>query len=180
VDLGSNSTFEQYQGRLNWNPSERLSLNLNGGIEVRQFIDLPGSDDLINPLMGASIMYRMFDFTTIHFSADRSVGNSFVQGSVTEATTLSGGISQRLLGHLNLNLSAGYRKSDYRSTFGFFNQIFESVRRDDYSYVSTSLGARVLKKADVSVGYTHTRNSSTLAGFSYESNQFTAQVAYRF
>lgn len=180
VDVGSNMTYEQFQGRINWRPSKKLSLNLNGGVEVRQFIDVPDSDNLLNPLVGASVVYRLFDYTVLSLYANRSVSSSLFENQIVETATVGGGVNQRLLKYLNLNLSAGYRKSDYKFTFLAFNQQFAIAREEEYKFISTSLGTTFLKKGNVSVGYQHGINDSSLAGYSFESDQFSFQVGYRF
>jgi hypothetical protein len=181
VDLGSDSTYEQIQGRLNWRPAKKLSINLNGGIEIRQFLDTPGgSDNLVNPIMGASISYQVFESTSLSLSANRSVDTSLFVNQITENAGFSAGINQRLFRYLNAGISGGFRRSDYKSTFVFFNQSFPILRRDDYSYISASLGTTFLKKGTANVAYTHGQNESTLAGFTYDSDQVTVQLGYRF
>jgi hypothetical protein len=181
VDSGSDSAYEQIQGRINWHASKRLSVNLNGGVEIRQFLDTPGgSDNLVNPIMGASINYQVFEYTAIFLSANRTVDTSLFANQITENASVSGGISQRLLKYLNLGVSAGFRRSDYKSTFVFGNLAFPTLRRDDYSYVTASLGSTFLKKGSISVGYTHGDNQSNLTGYTYATDQFSFNVGYRF
>ncbi len=180
VDIGSNSIFEQIQGRLDWKPSRRLSLDLNGGIEIRQFFDTPGSGNLLNPIMGANASYQLFDFTSLILTANRSVGSSILPGDIVETTSVSGGVTQRLLGRFNLSANVGYRSSNYRTTLRFFNQALQTERQEDYTYVSAVLGTTFLKKGNASVSYLHGDNQSTLGGFTYATDQFSFQVGYRF
>ncbi len=180
VDIGPDMAFEQFQGRVSWHPSRKLSVNLNGGIEVRQFIDVAGSDDLINPIMGASILYQVFDHTSLFLAANRAVDSSFFANQITETASVSGGINQRLLQHFNLDVSLGYRNTEYKNTFVFFNQFFTTARRDDYAYVSTSLGTTFLKKGTATVSYLHGDNQSTLQGYTYATDQISLQIGYRF
>jgi hypothetical protein len=178
VDFGSDSTFEQIQGRVNWHPSSRLVLNLNGGIEIRQFVSTPGSDNLINPIMGASATYLLFEPTSLYIAANRSVGSSFFANEVTETASISGGVSQRFLKYMHVGVSAGYRSSDYISTAA--NQSFESTRQDSYSFVSTTLGTSFLGKGSATLAYTHSNNQSTVHGYTYDSDQFALHLIYRF
>jgi hypothetical protein len=180
VDIGPGSVFEQVQARLNWHPSTRLSVDLNGGFEIREFLNTPGSGNLLNPIMGASIAYQVFDYTSLFLHANSAVGNSFFAGEITETSGVSGGISQRFLGRLNTSVSVGYTRSDYRSTFVIFNRQFVNLRQDDYSFLSASVGTAFLKKGSITASYTRTQDESSLHGFSYNSDQFTLQLGYRF
>jgi hypothetical protein len=180
VDFGSDSFFEQIQGRVDWHPSNRLVVNLNGGIEIRQFLDTPGSDSLINPIMGGTVTYWLFDSTSLYAAANRSVGSSFFANEVTETASISGGVSQRILKYLHAGVSGGYRSSDYISTAGPPNQLFQSTRKDSYSYISTTLGTTFLGKIYTNLIYTHSNNHSTVPGYTYDSDQFSVQLNYRF
>ncbi len=180
VNMGSDSTYEQIQGRINWRPSRRFSLGLNGGVEIRQFLDVPRSDSLVNPIMGASMTYQIFDYTSLYLSANRSVDASLFANQITENSGVTAGVSQRLLKYINLGLSGGFRRTDYKGTFTIFGLAFPTLRRDDYSYVSTSLGTTFFRKGIATVAYTHGQNESTLAGYTYGSDQISVQIAYRF
>jgi hypothetical protein len=180
VDQGTDSTFEQIQGRLNWNPSRRLTVNLNGGIEIRQFTEAPRTDNLINPIMGAGISYQLFDYTSLFVSANSSVDTSIFVNQVSENFGVSAGVNQRLVKHLNLSISGGYRRTDYKGTFVIFNQSFPDLRRDNLSYASVGLSTTFLKKASASVSYTHNENDSTVVGYSYASDQVAFNLGYRF
>jgi hypothetical protein len=180
VDTGSNSIYEQIQGRVNWRPSEKLTLGVNGGVEIREFTNLPGSSELVNPLMGADVSYHVFEPTFLTFTANRSVGNSILPGNLQEAASVSGGISQRLLGHYTLDLSVGYRSTDYKSTLRFFGHSLELLRQEDYTFVSVGLRTTFLRKGTVSVGYLHGDNESTLRAYQYASDQFSFRLGYRY
>jgi uncharacterized protein (PEP-CTERM system associated) len=53
-------------------------------------------------------------------------------------------------------------------------------RKDDITFVSTGLSTQFFKKASASISYQHSQNKSTLAGYTYDSDQYTAQISYRF
>jgi hypothetical protein len=175
-DLGSNMTYEQVQGRVGWRPSEKTYLDLNGGIEIRQVLDSPNSSDRISPLMGASFSYSLFKQTTLGLQANQIVSSSLFQDQVTESSSITGSLNQRLLARLNLGLTGGFRTTDYIGT----GTSDTTDRSDDYSFISVSLGTRIFKKGNVSVGYQHSTNDSTLAGYTYDSDQYTFQLGYHF
>lgn len=176
VDFGSNMAFEQYQARLGWSPSPKIAVNLNGGIEVRQFLDINGAGDRINPLMGASINYAPFDATSLSLSANRSVSTSLFQDQITENTIISAGLSQRFLGRYNFSVSGGFRTSEYQTTSRFL----AVDRSDDTTFVTVGLGTSIFKRGSIGVSYQHSSNTSNQGGFSYDSDQYTASIGYSF
>jgi len=180
VEVGSDMTYEQFQGRINWHPAPKLSVNLSGGVEIRQFLANTGAEDLLNPIMSGSVSYQIFEATSLYFSADRSVNNSLFSNQIVETGSLSGGINQRFFRHFNLALTGGYRNSDYKSTTALALGVFNSGRTDEYTFVSVGLGTTFLRKGTVSIGYLHGQNNSSAAGYTYDSDQVTFLVGYRF
>jgi hypothetical protein len=175
VSPGPDMTFEQIQSRLNWRIAQKLNLAVNGGVEIRQ-IKSTGADDLVNPIYGASIQYRPFDYTTLTLAGDRRVHPALSSGTVTEETEISIAVNQRLLGMLFLTVSGGYVTTDYVSSFGGT----PTVRSDDRKQVMVSLAYSFLKRASASVFYQASDHESNVVGYSYGSTQVGLNLAYRF
>lgn len=175
VDQGSNMTYEQIQGRLGWRPGPKLSVTVNGGIEIRQFIDVP-VDDRVNPLAGLSAIYSPWEQTRFTLEVDRSVESSLLASQITESTEATLGVSQRFLGRINFRVSGGIRNISYQSTVPGL----ATSRTDDYFFVRTSVGTSLLKRGNISVFYHHGQNDSGSTGFSFDTNQYGLQVGYRF
>jgi len=176
VDLGSDMTFEQLQARFGWTPVEKFDANINGGVEIRQFTGGDSASQRVNPIFGASMNYRPFEYTTLFVRGNRSVNTSLFQSQITENVEASAGINQRFFGKLNASLAGGFRTTKYvtsASTTSF-------NRSDDISYISTSLSLPVLKKGRISVFYSYNMNDSSLQGYSYNNNQVGLQLGYRF
>jgi hypothetical protein len=176
IDQGANSTFEQIQGRVDWNPSQKLNCNFNGGIEIRQF--LRTSLEEIYPVMGASVSYTPWEQTTFSILANRAVGASLTQAQPTENTTFSAGLRQRLLGKLNLNLFGSFGGIDYQTVEGPL--ALQTGRNDETLSFSATLGARFLNRGDISIFYQHSENNSSSEDFSFTSDQYGFQIGYRF
>lgn len=174
VETGSDMTYERVQARLGWEPGLKLSVDLNGGIEIRQFVD--GNSDRINPIMGASISYRIFDQTTLALEADRSVNTSLLQDQITENTSVSAGLSQRLFGRLNASLKVGYRTTDYQAASGSL----VTDRTDETMNIGLTIGTAFLDRGFASIGYGHLENESSVDGFGFVSDQYTFQIGYRY
>jgi predicted porin len=175
VSPGTDMTYEQYQGRVNWRATDKISFQVHGGLEDRQFLDA-GTGDLINPLYGATVQYQPFEATTLSLSANRAVSTSPFQNEVTENTDLSGSLNQRLLERFNLSLGAGYHTRKYIvSAAGF-----PAGRKDEYYSFNARLSTTFLKRGTIAATYQFSNNSSSVAGYGYSSNQFGFEVGYRY
>jgi hypothetical protein len=172
ADQGADTTYEQLQTRATWQVRRKISLSVNVGADFRQFV---GSSQpvLISPIMGASLRYKPFDFTSILISANRSVAASYFQSQATETTTVDGTISQRLFRRFYLGLNGGFANTVYHGT-----TTGAGGREDNYDFISFSLGTQFLKRGSASAFYTKSRNSSNTTGFGYASDQAGFQVAY--
>lgn len=175
MNVGPDSFFEQYQGRIQWRATDKLSLQINGGLEDRQF-QSNGASDLIDPIFGASITYQPFEVTQLSLGADRNVSTSFFQNEVTENTSVHLSVNQRLLGHLYLTVGGGYRNTKHvASVMGF------SVdRQDDNYYADARLSCTLRKHARVAIFYRHNENSSGQSLYTYTSEQGGFELGYHF
>ena len=115
LQIGPDMTSEQLQGRINWQPGQKLTFAFNGGFEDRQFLD-SGAPDAINPIFGLSIIYQPFEVTTISLNASRSVNVSYFQNQITEATGFSVSLRQRLLGKVYLDITGGYGNTKFQAS----------------------------------------------------------------
>ena len=175
VDVGSDMTYEQVQGRINWQAGEKLGLVLNGGMDVRQFLDEDVSD-LVNPIFGLSIEYRLFEETMLTIEGSHAVNASYFQNQVTETTEIGGSLRQRLFGKIFLDVNGGYRFSAYRATATGLSV----SREDDNFYYNIRLSTSFLKRGTIAVFYHANENTSDDTGFSYSSEQVGVEVGFRY
>jgi len=173
VQYGSDMTSEQMRGRIRWIPGNKLSLSLSGGFEVRQFLDSNVSD-MVSPLFALTAGYKLFETTSLFISASHSVSPSYYSDSVSESTGLNGGINQRLLGRLFLNVNGGYTTRDYTDTAGT-----GAKANQDYYSLNASLGMGLLKRGSVSIFYNKIWYSDS-STYDYDPQTVGAQVGYRF
>ncbi|HEU5125776.1 MAG TPA: hypothetical protein VFW05_17125 [Verrucomicrobiae bacterium] len=173
VGVGSDMTSETLQGRVTFRVTEKVNLSVNGGGEVRQFLDSE-EPDLLSPIFGASISYSPFKVTTISLSGSRSVSSSYFQNQVTENTSVSLGLTQRLFGRYSLGLSGGFSTTDYRASASGLSV----SRSDENSFFRVSLGTGFLKRGTVSIFYSVSKNSSNNDDFGYSSDQMGFSLSY--
>jgi len=175
LSVGPDMASERLQFQLAWKPGSKLSLSLHGGCEDRQFLNSDTADAL-NPIFGFSLVYHLFEVTTLTLSADRTVGVSYFENQYTRNAGFTGGIHQRLLKRLYLDITGGFTTTSYlSSTAG------GSVHRtDDRSTINVRLSCPFLRRGIASVFYDWSDNSSDQNGFGYTSDQVGLELGFRF
>jgi len=172
---GSDMSFEQFQGRVNWRATDRIGFQIHGGVELRQFLS-GDAGDLVNPVFDATIQYRPFGQTQISVTARRLVSASYLVDQVTETTEVSAGLEQPFLKEFFLNLNGGYQAVKYISSGAGSG----SDRHDDYSFLNLQIGRTFLGRGNFAVIYQLSRNFSSEPGYSFTSHQVGFQIGYSF
>lgn len=167
--------FQQYQGRILWRASDKISFQLAGGVEVLQFLS-GGAAPLVNPIFGAAIQYRPFEQTRFSVTGSRTVSSSYLQNQVTENTGVTADLNQRLLGKLFLDLSGGYQLVKYVSSVNTSG----SNRQDDLYTFNAQLSRAFLKRGTIAVLYQISEDNSSQAGYSFTSHQVGFQISYTY
>ncbi len=175
VEMSPDMLFEQYQGRINWRATDKISFQLHGGLEDRQFFG-GNSSDLLNPVFGGGIQYQPFEQTKISLDAERVVAVSTLQSQVIESVGFNGDLNQRLLGRLYLDLTGGYQNNKYVSS----GNNAPSSRTDDYYFFNTRLSTSFFKRGTVAVFYQLSDDSSSQSGFGFTSHQFGFEIGFAY
>jgi hypothetical protein len=177
VDLsaGSSMFYEQPQGRIIWQATEKLGFSASGGLDDRQFGNST-RPDLLNPIFTVSGFYSPFEATTLSLNASRMVSPSDLEGLISESTGVSGTFHQRFVKKLNLDVTAGYGETYYELTSAGPNQ----ARTDDYTFVNVRLSMAFLKRGTVGVLYQASKNTSTVSNYHLSSTQVGFDLGYRY
>lgn len=175
MSVGSDMTYEQLQGRISWHASSKLTTVISGGYETRQFLDTD-VPNLLNPICAASVVYNLFEPTTLSFNVSRVVSPAYISDQVTESTTIGGELRQRLLGKLFLDLNGGYNLVSYHTSAAGI----DISRTDHLTFFSARLTMVILRRGTAAVFYYLNDNSSNATDFSYTSNQVGFELGYRF
>ena len=180
-DGSPDSINEQYQARVNWRATDKVSFQLSGGVQDQQYLS-GGASALVTPIFSATIQYQPFEQTRLSVSASRTVSPASFQNQTTESTGITGDLNQRLLGKLYLDLSGGYSTSQYVASASGLS----TSRNDDVYSFNARLTYPLLKRGTVSVFYQYSDNSSSQSGFTsgsgfgYTSNQVGLEIGYRY
>jgi hypothetical protein len=174
-DASPDMLFEQYQGRISWRATDKISFQLDGGVEDRQFLQ-GNYSSLLTPVFGGGIQYQPFEHTQISLHAGRTVDVAAFQNQITKNVGFDAGLDQRLLGKLSLGIDGGYQNIQYVNV----GATSTSVRTDDYYFLNTRLSLTVLTRGKVSVFYQISDDSSTAPGFSYSSHQVGFELSFAY
>jgi hypothetical protein len=174
-DASPDMLFEQYLGRINWRATDKISFQLNGGVQDNQFLQ-GGYSSFLSPVFGGGIQYQPFEHTQVFLNAERTVEVSAFQNQVTENAGFDLGLNQRLFGKLTLGIDGGYQNIQYLSV----NNTSSSVRTDDYYFVNARLSKGFLTRGKVALIYQFSEDASTSPGFSYTSHQIGLEISFAY
>ncbi|HTQ51545.1 MAG TPA: outer membrane beta-barrel protein [Candidatus Acidoferrales bacterium] len=174
-DASPDMLYEQYMGRVNWRATDKISFQIHGGVEDRQFLQ-GNYSSYLSPVFGAGIQYQPFEYTQISLNADRTVDVSIFQNQITQNVGFDLKLNQRLLGKLSLGIDGGYQNIKYVTVAATSS----AVRTDDYSFLNTSLSMAFLTRGKVSIFYQLSNDASSASGFSYTSHQVGFEVGFAY
>ena len=177
VQTGSDMTSEQIQARITWVVVKKLSLVLSGGGQDMQFLS-SGAPNLISPTYSLSLQYSPFDVTTFSLSGYSAVSPAYFQDQVTESTSISAGVHQRLLGKLFLDLNGGYSTSTYHSSTS--GSTAAGLGNYDTTFFGARLGTTLLKRGYADIFYSVNFNSSGAAIYNYNTTMVGLELSYRY
>jgi hypothetical protein len=181
-DNSPDSIYEQYQGRINWRATDKISFQLSGGLQDQQYLS-GDAGNLLTPIFGGTIQYQPFEQTQLSVNFNRTVSNSSYQSQVNIITAVTASLNQRLLGRLMLNLSGEYTATEYQASMVGLS----TSRNDNVASFTARLSCPFLKRATASVFYTYSDNNSTQSGFAtagtgygYTSSQGGLELSYQY
>jgi hypothetical protein len=189
VGIGSDMPFEEVEGRLNFEPGNKLILSATGGVEDRQFIS-PSAPSLVAPIFNASLQYQVLEGTLITLSGSRSVVPSFFGNEVNVVTSASADFRQHIIGQMYFSISGSYVVEPYTSIvpnplpppyIGLPTTTYlTEVRTDTRSNLRFTLSTIIRTRLTADIFYLRSDNASSQANFSYNGNQVGLQLNYRF
>ncbi len=138
-DNAPQDTFEQGLLGLAYQPTEKIGLFAQAGLELRQ-TDGSNQDGQnnqnnnnnndTNPVFSAGLSYTPFDSTSINVGASQSIHSSAADaGQAVLSTDVSCSVTQRFFQRLFLNLSYGYSHSDDSTARKAYRQIRAAARQ---------------------------------------------------
>jgi hypothetical protein len=178
--------FEEAQARIIFTPGPKFTMTLSGGVEDRQFIN-PSAPPLIGPVFSGTLLYHIFEPTTISLNASRTITPSLFEDQVETITAFGGSVRQQLSKKISIGVNAGYTSIPQTSIVAepeqqlpqyFFGTapsspviLVQEANTDTVKSCGISLSYAVVQRATISVFYTVRDNSSSEAELSGWSHQ---------
>lgn len=173
-DAGTDMTYEEVRGRINWRATDKISLQLHAGFENRQF--LATDRNLVSPLFGVAIHYLPVETTYLALHAERMVTPSYFQDQIEEVSTVGIDLDQRLVERLHLGLGVGYGNATYDASVPGVIPHMEN----NYYHFNARLNCEILRRGSIALTYDYLNNSSDQPGYSFSSNEIGIELGYRF
>lgn len=175
VSDGPDMSAYQPHIQLNWRPSDKVTLSGQGGTEIR---DIKGTDskNLSNFVYSGSIEYQLFYTTSLSLGTSQSVAASFFANQIIKNSSVSLSLSQRLFQRYFLTAGASRSTAEYIAT----STTFVSGRRDRYFAYNARISTVILKRGSIGLFYQRGRNSTNTNEFRFSTNQYGAELTYRF
>ena len=160
-----------------WRPSSKISMSASVGAERNQFQG-PSGKSFDSPTYGLSISYRPLSASSVSAGATRAIGRSYFNNQVSETTSWSVGLNQRLLQILNLRATMNHSEVSYLSTTTITN--IPAGRNDGINSMDFSLSTNFLRRGSVAITYGRSRDSSNRTGFSFSSSQMGIRTTFSY
>jgi hypothetical protein len=182
VTPGPDMTSEQFQGRVSWTATDKFAFVVSGGVDYRQFVSSP-APNLLSPLFSGSVQYHLFENTILSLTASTSVSPSYYADAISQSTSVIGGLHQRLLKHLSLDVNGGYTSTSYNQTSSAFNTA--GVNNYDSTSFNVRLSTILFKSVYAALYYQQTFILSNSGGanaalFNYTTMQGGLTLSYHF
>lgn len=175
IEGNPNQTYQQGIIRLNYIPTEKITITARGGLEAREYQE---SDDVdLYPVLSMKTEYRPFDGTEMSLEAyRRAVPSAVLAGQNYISTGLTARIRQRLYQKYYLGLAGGFENSDYQSTARRVN----ANRDDDYLFIRPSFEWQVTDWWMITAFYEFRDNNSNIGNNEFVSNRAGVQTTFSY
>ena len=180
-------TFEQALLGVNYQPTQKISMAVQGGAEFRQGIqnnfgggDNSQSGSETNPIFSVELGYVPFDSTTLSVLASQGVYTSSAANQQTVVTsTVTASATQRFFQRFFLNFTIGYTHNENQQGTGNENLALANETTDLISY-RTSLSVAPTAWTSVAIYYQYLDNQSNIATETYHDNQLGLSISAQF
>ncbi|MEM9236899.1 MAG: outer membrane beta-barrel protein [Verrucomicrobiota bacterium] len=173
VDGTGDQDIQQVVARIAWKPRQKISVDLEAGLEHRDFDN--GSDN--NPVLEMRLGWEAREGTEVYFTAyRREEVSAFFTGQNYSLTGFSAGVSQRLSDAWVVRLEGGYEKASYSRVSG----VGPAPREDEILFVRPSLDYELSERFRTTFFYQYSKDKSNLGAFGYDNHQVGVGAAYDF
>lgn len=171
-----NQMYEDALARLFWEASAKLSFNVTGGVEFRQWQDGAVGDVSTgifeiganwDPFDGTRTSYRVYRRNEVSASA---FGENYI------ATGFGASLRQRLYRRIYLGLTGGYDHADYYTG----SPLFTTDREDDFYSIRPSISYVLAEWGTVGLFYEYRRNESNHPELEFREHIYGLEASFRY
>lgn len=174
VEGSGDQTYAQGLLRALYDPSEKLSFQALGGLEMRQ---LPSGEDKALPVFDLTCDYRPMAGTKIDLTGYSRTLSSSQSGSLDyTATGVSLSVAKELGSSWLATLKGGYENNSYFYT----NARAASPREDNFFYINPAIQFRVNDYAKIELFYNYRQNDSNNYSRAFTDNQTGIRVSFTY
>lgn len=176
INPGADFTSRFAKTNLRWTAGPRLSTEITLGADFTKST-ADDSSTHSSPAYGVNLRYQIFEPTAVVLTADRSVGTTYFSEQMSDLREVSLRLEQRILGRLQLYLSASRSDADYIQAR---RTVSTQDRSDKLTVLRASLGARFFDRLPVSISWQHNRNDSNNRVYALRSTTVGLNVGWDF
>jgi len=175
IDGSQGQTYEQVLLRGHYDPTPKVSIQTQAGLEVRQ---LASGGDKVTPVFDLDCDYRARAGTVIDLNAYRRIvgSNSLVNQDYT-ATGVGVSVAQEMGINWLATLKGGYENNSY---FAISSESAFAAREDNFFYISPTLQYRLNDHAKVALFYNYRQNQSNNSDRSFGDNQTGLRATFTY
>jgi len=173
VDGAGEQTVHRTTARIEWNPTQKVSIDVEAGFEHRSFDN--GSDT--TPVLEARVGWQPREGTEIYLTGyRREQASAFLPGQNYGQGGVALGISQRLGGKWTGKIEGGLERAEYTRVSG----TGPAGRVDRIRFIRPSLEYRFTDDFSMGLYYRYSENRSNSPAFGYESHSAGVEMGYQF
>ena len=173
VDGAGNQTTRQITAGLDWQPSEKIRVNVAAGAERRQ----TDAGTEVNPVFEGRLEWVPREGSALFITGyQKEEASAYFAGQNYNVKGATAGISQRLGEKWTARLEGGFEKATYSRVAGTGG----SGRKDKIWFVRPAFVYQITDEFDVSLFYRVSDNSSTSADFGYDQQMAGVEMNFQF
>lgn len=173
VDGAGDQDIQRGTVRLEWKPREKLSFDVEAGVEHRKF----DAGSSTSPVVEAKAVWQPREGTRVFLGGyRRTEASAFYPGQNYDLTGISAGVEQRIGRKWTGRLEGGLEDANYTRVSG----TGAANRKDQIIFIRPSLRYQMTDDLGVEWFYRYEHNDSNQNGFGYENNSVGVQLGYKF
>jgi hypothetical protein len=165
--------FQRLTGRIEWQPREKIRVELEAGAEKRKYAN--GSS--VTPVVEGRVDWSPSEKTNYFLSAyRRETASAFSAGQNYRLTGATAGVSQKIGEKWTAHLEGGVERASYRVVEGPGGDAGE----DTLWFVRPAISYRFTEELGLEIFYRVSSNDSSRAGFGYDQQSAGVLLEYKF